>query len=79
MKTLSVGELKRHFSKALEDVRQGKPIGVAYGRKGQLVAILAPPTLFFEKGGVTLGSLKGKANFEILPDFAITDEELLLA
>jgi len=43
MKTLSVGEFKTHFSEALQDVRKGKPVGVAYGRKGDLVAVLAPP------------------------------------
>ena len=77
MKTLSVGEFKTHFSEALEDVRRGKTVGVAYGRKGDLVALLVPPNLFLHKAGVKLGSLKGRARFLTKADFKISDEELL--
>jgi len=77
MKTLSVGEFKTHFSEALQDVRKGKPIGVAYGRKGDLVAVLAPPSLLIQKTGVKLGSLKSKAQFQITSDFKISDAEFL--
>ena len=77
MKTLSVGEFKTHFSEALQDVRKGKPVGVAYGRKGDLVAVLAHPSLIIHKTSVKLGSLKSKARFQTKADFNISDDELL--
>lgn len=77
MKTLAVGEFKTHFSEALEDVRQGKPVGVSFGRKGKLVAVLAPPRLVLHQGGVTLGSLKKKASFRTKSDFKINEADLL--
>ena len=77
MKTLAVGEFKTHFSEALEDVRHGKTVGVSFGRKGRLVAVLAPPKLVLHQGGVTLGSLKKKASFRTKPTFKISDEDLL--
>ena len=55
MKILAVGEFKTHFSAALEEVRHGKTVGVSFGRKGHLVAVLAPPKLLLQKSGVTLG------------------------
>lgn len=76
MKTLAVGEFKTHFSEALEDVRRGKTVGVSFGRKGRLVAVLAPPKLVHHQG-VTLGSLKKKASFRTKSDFKISEEELL--
>jgi antitoxin (DNA-binding transcriptional repressor) of toxin-antitoxin stability system len=76
MKTLPVGEFKTHFSEALEDVRRGKTVGVSFGRKGRLVAVLAPPKLVLHRG-VTLGSLKNKASFRTKSDFKISDEDLL--
>lgn len=77
MKTLAVGEFKTHFSEALEDVRHGKTVGVSFGRKGRLVAVLAPPKLVLHQGGVTLGSLKKKASFRTKPTFKISEENLL--
>ena len=77
MKTLSVGEFKTHFSEVLEDVRRGQPVGVAYGRKGELVAVLASPNHFLHKAGVKLGHLKGRARFQTKADFKISDKELL--
>lgn len=77
MKTLAVGEFKTHFSEALEDVRHGKTVGVSFGRKGRLVAVLAPPKLVLHQGGVTLGSLKKKASFRTKPTFKISEKDLL--
>lgn len=77
MKTLAVGEFKTHFSEALEDVRQGKTVGVSFGRKGKLVAVLAPPRLVLHQGGVILGSLRKKASFRTKPDYKISGEDLL--
>jgi PIN domain nuclease of toxin-antitoxin system len=32
MKAMAVGELKTHFSKILEEVKQGQKVGILYGR-----------------------------------------------
>ena len=77
MKTLPVGVFKTHFSEALEDVRNGKAVGVSFGRNGRLVAVLAPPKLVLHQGSVTLGSLKNKASFRTKPDFKISEDDLL--
>jgi hypothetical protein len=77
MKTMPVGELKAHFSEVLDEVRQGRTIGVSYGRKGGLVAVIAPPELLARKVGVKFGLLEGKASFCLLPGFKMSDEELL--
>lgn len=77
MKTLAVGEFKTHFSAALEEVRHGKTVGVSFGRKGRLVAVLAPPKLVLHQGGVTLGSLRRKASFRTKTSFRISEEDLL--
>ncbi len=77
MKTLAVGEFKTHFSAALEEVRLGKTVGVSFGRKGRLVAVLAPPKLVLPQGGVTLGSLRKKSSFRTKPGFKISEEDLL--
>ena len=77
MKTLAVGEFKTHFSEALEDVRHGKTVGVSFGRKGKLVAVLAPPKLVLQQEGVKLGLLGKKASFRTKPSFKISEEDLL--
>ena len=77
MKTLAVGEFKTHFSEALEDVRHGKTVGVSFGRKGRLVAVLAPPKLVYHQGGVTLGSLKKKASFLTKSSFKLSEADML--
>ncbi len=77
MKTLSVGDFKTHFSEALVDVKNGQPVGVCYGRKGKLVAVLVPPSALEPQAQRRLGALEGRATFEIKSDFPMTDEELL--
>lgn len=77
MRTLAVGEFKTHFSEALEDVRHGKTVGVSFGRKGHLVAVLAPPKLVLHQGRVKLGLLGKKASFRTKPAFKISEEDLL--
>jgi len=77
MKTLSVGEFKAQFSQSLQMVKQGKTVGVAYGRKGELVAVLAPPSLLTLSTGVKLGLLQGKAAFQAKAGFTMSEEEIL--
>lgn len=77
MKTLSVGEFKTHFSKVLADVSSGISVGVSYGRKGALVAVLVPPKVALPQQGLALGLLKGTATFQRRANYKMTDEELL--
>jgi len=42
MKTLAVGELKKHFSEVIENVRDGEEIGISFGKKHELVAVIVP-------------------------------------
>ncbi len=77
MKTLAVGEFKARFADALQMVRQGENVGVTYGRKGKLVAVLVPPESVSASGGVKLGLLTGQATFKVHPGFEMNDEEFL--
>jgi antitoxin (DNA-binding transcriptional repressor) of toxin-antitoxin stability system len=77
VKTLSVGEFKTHFSEALQDVKNGHPVGVSYGKKGLLVAVLVPPDTLIPRTGLNLGLLEGHASFETDESFSMSDEELL--
>ena len=77
MKTLQVGELKKYFSKVLDDVRNGEEVGISFGKKHELVAVLVPISKYKKKNKRKLGLLKDKASFEISKDFKISDEEFL--
>jgi antitoxin (DNA-binding transcriptional repressor) of toxin-antitoxin stability system len=76
MKALSVGELKTHFSEILEEVQQGKRIGILYGRTKKPVAMIVPYTE--EKTGRRkIGVLDGKIKIKFRDDFEMSAEELL--
>lgn len=78
MRTLTIGELKAHFSEVIGAVQAGESVVVCYGRQRKKVAALVPYAQFansIEKR--QLGPLKGKASFRLAQDFAITDEDLL--
>jgi antitoxin (DNA-binding transcriptional repressor) of toxin-antitoxin stability system len=77
MQTLSVGEFKSRFSDVLVSVKAGDCVGVSYGRKGALVAVLVPPSSLRGKAGLKLGVLRGRASFAMASDFEMSDEELL--
>lgn len=76
MKTLGVGELKKHFSSILDDLRQGEEIGISFGKKHELVAVLVPAEKYYKKKKRKLGILQDKASFEMKENFKISDEEL---
>lgn len=76
MKTLAVGELKKHFSEVIDNVRDGEEIGISFGKKHELVAVIVPANKYYKKNKRKLGLLKDKATFEIKDDFKISDEEL---
>ena len=79
MKTMTVGELKTHFSEALDAVRAGKTIVVCYGRNHEKVAAIVPFADIAPSKKRQLGLLKGKARVKFARDFALDDESLLSA
>jgi len=81
MRTLTIGEFKTHFSEVLAAVQSGESVVVCYGRKKERVAALVPYAEFSSKSGAVrpLGLLKNRASFTIAGDFALSDDEFLLA
>ncbi|MEP7128489.1 MAG: hypothetical protein ABI729_06460 [Chitinophagales bacterium] len=76
MKTMTVGELKAKFSEVLDLVMEGEAVYVSYGKKKEIVAQLVP----YKQPGKKkrkLGGLKGKVTFKFMPDFKMTEKELL--
>ena len=74
MKTMSVGEFKAQFSKVLKEVEQGEKIGITFGKKKEVKALLAPMEENI-KPKRKLGILKGKEGYFMRDDFTITSEE----
>lgn len=79
MKTMTVGQFKARFSEALDAVRGGETIIVAYGRSHQKVAAMVPYSDLPPTAKRPLGLLKGKARVRFAKDFALEDESLLSA
>ncbi|MFP4406956.1 MAG: type II toxin-antitoxin system Phd/YefM family antitoxin [Spirochaetaceae bacterium] len=77
MKTMPVGELKAHFSKVVEEVKNGEEIVVSYGKKHENVAVLIPYSTYRKKNRIRLGLLQNKGSVEFTDDFKITTEELI--
>lgn len=76
MRTFTVGEFKTKFSSILEMVRLGENVGIAFGKKQEIVAYLVPRSSYTGKKR-PLGLLEGKAKVTFLPDFKMTEEEFL--
>lgn len=78
MKSITVGALKRNFSSVLKAVRRGESFIVEYGRAHEEVAVLVP---FREYGAARgerpLGLLAKQGSIRFVPDFSLSDEELL--
>ena len=64
MKTVSVGDLKTHFSIILKKVEAGEKVAITYGRKKEIKALLVPNEIKESKS--KLGVLKGKADFSFV-------------
>lgn len=77
MPTMTVGEVKAHFSKALELVQQGEDIVISFGKKKEKIAVLVPFSHYERKPERRLGLLAGTASFSIKDDFKISDDEFL--
>lgn len=76
MKTMSVGELKTHFSEVLKRVLDGEEIGISYGRKKEIVACIVPKKVV-EKPKRKLGILEGKSKVVFANDFKMSEDEFL--
>jgi len=76
MKTMSVGELKTHFSEVLKRVLAGEEIGIMYGRKKEIVAKLVPKTTK-KQPRRKIGILEGKGKVKFASDFKITEADFL--
>lgn len=75
MKTMAVAELKAHFSKVLEDVKQGEKIGILYGKARVPVAMIVPYKVE-QAGKRQIGVLDGQVKIEFMDDFEMSEEEL---
>ena len=80
MKTMTVGELKAHFSEVLSQLNQnGEPVAISYGKKKEKIAAIIPYSQLKPQTSRTLGVMQGKASYVIHEDFALTDDEMLKA
>ncbi len=75
MKSLTVGEVKTHFSELISLVQKGEKVKILYGKSKKPVAMLVP--LEDMKKDREIGLLDGKASFTMLGDGKITEEEFL--
>jgi antitoxin (DNA-binding transcriptional repressor) of toxin-antitoxin stability system len=75
MKAMAVGEVKAHFSEVLKEVKNGKKVGILYGKTKKPIAMIVP----YEEGKKErkIGILDGKIKIEFRNDFEMTSEELL--
>lgn len=76
MKTLTVGEMKARFSEVLEEIKQGHPVAVGYGKKKTKVAVIVPYDQY-QKGVRRLGVMEKRASYRVDGDFKVIDAELL--
>jgi len=74
---MTIGELKKHFSEAIEHVKQGETIVISYVRKKDKVAALIPYQQLESAKPRSLGLLEGRAQCYIQDNFSMSDEELL--
>ena len=77
MQTMTVGEVKAHFSEVLDIVQKGEDVVISFGKKKEKIAVLVAFSHYQGKPQRTLGLLEGKASFSLKDEFAVSDEELL--
>jgi len=75
MKTMAVGEIKTHFSQILGEVRNGKKVGILFGRAKKPIAMIVP-YMEEKKIGRKIGILDGKVKIEFMNNYKMTTEEL---
>ena len=77
MKTYTVGDFKTHFSEIMDMVQEGEEIYVTYGKRKEVIAQIIPFKKKEKKKKRKLGGLKGKVTVKFMPDWEMSDEELL--
>jgi len=78
MKTMTVGELKAHFSEVLEHLaKTGEPVAISFGKKKQKIAAVIPYNQLQQQAERELGLMQGQARCVIHDDFPLSDEEML--
>jgi len=77
MKTLPVAEVRTNFSSLLKEVESGKEIGISFGRKKEIIAVIIPIDEYKKIKTRRLGTLEGKASVEFKGEWKISDEEFL--
>jgi antitoxin (DNA-binding transcriptional repressor) of toxin-antitoxin stability system len=77
MKTIQAGELKKHFSEILKEIRNGEEFVISFGRKKEKIAVIIPYKNYQNKQERKLGILEGIASCHIHDDFEISEEEFL--
>ncbi len=75
MKSLTVAQIKTHFSDVLFHVKNGENVRILYGKSKKPVAMIVP----MENNNIPrkIGVLDGKATFKKIDDGKITEEEFL--
>jgi antitoxin (DNA-binding transcriptional repressor) of toxin-antitoxin stability system len=77
MKTMTVAQLKSHFSDVVNDLKNGKEVHITYGRNKLPLATIVPQSKLAQPDySIQLGTLQKKGHLD-LSRFEITDEELL--
>lgn len=76
MKTMTIGDLKAHFSEVIQEVKAGEEIAVAFGKQKEVVAYLIPKSARKPKNR-QLGILQNKGKVILADDFKMTEEEFL--
>lgn len=77
MQTMTVGEVKSHFSEVLDLVQSGEDVVISFGKKKEKIAVIVPFSRYAQKPERRLGLLCGKGSFSMRGDFKISDEEFL--
>ncbi|OZI05314.1 prevent-host-death protein [Siphonobacter sp. BAB-5385] len=75
MKTMTVGEVKTHFSEVLKEVEAGERIAITFGKKKEIKAFLIPKEEELQPR--TLGILRGKGKVVFKDNYQMTEEEFL--
>jgi len=75
MKSLTVAQIKTHFSDVLVSVKNGENVKILYGKSKKPVAMIVPMEDINTPRKI--GVLDGKATFKKLGDGKITEEEFL--
>lgn len=75
--SFTIGDLKRDFSKIMEQVRVGASITILYGRSKEKIGKIIPYPSSIKKKKRRLGLLEGRAQAHFTKDFSLSDEEFL--